>query len=189
MSMRILVFILVCIVLAASGASAEKLYTWKDRDGNVHITDYPPPEGAVKTRTLDHEPRKGPPKKVPDIAIPGSSVDLKTLMPDKNAPVHHEDAPLLSIIRLVFGENEEILSMFRGITIQWLAALLFFGALGAVYIVLGVKWSHMIMVACGIALVIYIHFLRDMVTIAAVGACLGIIPLLSGIFLGRGRRR
>ena len=25
---------------------AEQIYTWTDKDGNLHITEYPPPEGA-----------------------------------------------------------------------------------------------------------------------------------------------
>ncbi len=189
MSMRIFVLIMLCSALAATGASADKLYTWKDKDGNVHITDSPPPEGAVETKALDHEPRKKQQEGPTGLLPPGTSLDLDSLIPDKTNLPGPDEGPVLSIIKTIFGENEELLSMFQGITIQWIAAMLFFGALGAAYIVMGVKLGHVVMVGCGIALILFIHFMRDMVTIAAVGAGLGIIPILARVFFGMGKRR
>jgi hypothetical protein len=45
-----LLFVLIFFTLAllSSNASAGKLYKWTDKDGQVHITDYPPPESQLK---------------------------------------------------------------------------------------------------------------------------------------------
>ena len=40
---KIIVFF-ICFILT-SFCHADAIYTWKDRDGNIHITDYPPPLG------------------------------------------------------------------------------------------------------------------------------------------------
>ena len=37
--------------------SADKVYTWTDKDGNVHITDQPPPEGANVREVTTYKPQ------------------------------------------------------------------------------------------------------------------------------------
>ena len=39
-------FILIFCIFAASITGAQKLYTWTDEDGNLHITQDPPPKSA-----------------------------------------------------------------------------------------------------------------------------------------------
>lgn len=50
-------FVLVLIVLANSELCADKVYTWTDKDGNMHITAEPPPENARVKDVLTYEPR------------------------------------------------------------------------------------------------------------------------------------
>ncbi len=38
------------------GSAAAQMYKWTDKDGNLHITDYPPPGGGGKPMTLDAIP-------------------------------------------------------------------------------------------------------------------------------------
>jgi hypothetical protein len=37
--------------------SADKVYTWTDKDGNLHITDQPPPEGANVRNVIKYKPQ------------------------------------------------------------------------------------------------------------------------------------
>jgi hypothetical protein len=37
--------------------SADKVYTWTDKDGNLHITDQPPPEGANVRNVTTYKPQ------------------------------------------------------------------------------------------------------------------------------------
>ncbi|MGW8302619.1 MAG: DUF4124 domain-containing protein [Desulfobacterales bacterium] len=50
-------FILVFIVLANSELSADQVYTWTDKDGNMHITAEPPPKNARVKDILKYEPQ------------------------------------------------------------------------------------------------------------------------------------
>lgn len=49
--------ILVLIALANSELSADKVYTWTDKDGRMHITAEPPPQNARVKDVLTYEPR------------------------------------------------------------------------------------------------------------------------------------
>ena len=40
------------LLLAASGALAQEIYTWRDADGVVHHSDSAPPKGKFETRTI-----------------------------------------------------------------------------------------------------------------------------------------
>jgi hypothetical protein len=57
-------FVLVLIVLANSELSADTVYTWTDKDGNMHITAEPPPQNARVKDVITYEPR--PEASVPD---------------------------------------------------------------------------------------------------------------------------
>ena len=50
-------FILVLIVLANSELSADQVYTWTDKDGDMHITAEPPPKNARVKDILKYEPQ------------------------------------------------------------------------------------------------------------------------------------
>ena len=50
-------FVLVLIFLTNSELSADKVYTWTDKDGNMHITAEPPPQNARVKDVLQYEPR------------------------------------------------------------------------------------------------------------------------------------
>jgi hypothetical protein len=50
-------FVLVLIVLANFELFADKVYTWTDKDGNMHITAEPPPQNARVKDVLQYEPR------------------------------------------------------------------------------------------------------------------------------------
>ena len=50
-------FILVLILLANSELSADQVYTWTDKDGNMHITAEPPPQNARVKDVIKYEPR------------------------------------------------------------------------------------------------------------------------------------
>ena len=50
-------FILVLIILANSELSADQVYTWTDKDGNMHITAEPPPKNARVKDVLKYEPQ------------------------------------------------------------------------------------------------------------------------------------
>jgi len=56
--MRLILFMVVVsmLVLPASHAAAE-IYKWVDRDGSVHFTDSPPPEGA-NAEVVNPEPNR-----------------------------------------------------------------------------------------------------------------------------------
>ena len=50
--------IIVCILLVAflnSGLFAGQVYTWTDENGNLHVTDTPPPPNAKVKDTLEYE--------------------------------------------------------------------------------------------------------------------------------------
>jgi hypothetical protein len=46
MKLFILGIIIIFFFATTGPLSADKVYTWTDQDGNLHITDQPPPEGA-----------------------------------------------------------------------------------------------------------------------------------------------
>jgi len=50
-------FILVLIGLANSELSADQVYTWTDKDGNMHITAEPPPQNARVKDIIKYQPR------------------------------------------------------------------------------------------------------------------------------------
>jgi len=50
-------FILVLIGLANSELSADQVYTWTDKDGNMHITAEPPPQNARVKDVIKYQPR------------------------------------------------------------------------------------------------------------------------------------
>ena len=50
--MRIQFTMLLFLLFVASQASAGKIYTWKDADGQVHFSSMPPPQVDVKTTGL-----------------------------------------------------------------------------------------------------------------------------------------
>lgn len=50
--------IIIIFFFATTGPlSADKVYTWTDKDGNVHITDQPPPEGANVSNVTTYKPQ------------------------------------------------------------------------------------------------------------------------------------
>jgi len=50
--------IIIIVFFATTGPlSADKVYTWTDKDGNVHITDQPPPEGANVSNVTTYKPQ------------------------------------------------------------------------------------------------------------------------------------
>jgi hypothetical protein len=61
----LIAFILILIVLANSQLSADQVYTWTDKDGNMHITAEPPPKNARVKDVIKYEPR--PDETVTDI--------------------------------------------------------------------------------------------------------------------------
>jgi len=60
-----LIFILVFLFATTGSLNADKVYTWTDKDGNLHITDQPPPEGANVRNVIKYKPR--PEKEVQEI--------------------------------------------------------------------------------------------------------------------------
>ena len=48
------------LLLAASGALAQEIYTWRDADGVVHHSDTAPPKGKFETRTIRQTTSAGP---------------------------------------------------------------------------------------------------------------------------------
>ena len=50
--------IIIIFFFATTGpVSADKVYTWTDKDGNVHITNQPPPEGANVRDVIKYKPQ------------------------------------------------------------------------------------------------------------------------------------
>lgn len=50
--------IIVIFFFATTGPlSADKVYTWTDKDGNLHITDQPPPESAKVRSVTTYKPQ------------------------------------------------------------------------------------------------------------------------------------
>ena len=50
--------IIIIFFFATTGPlSADKVYTWTDQDGNVHITDQPPPEDANVSNVTTYKPQ------------------------------------------------------------------------------------------------------------------------------------
>jgi type IV secretory pathway VirB10-like protein len=66
-------FVLVLIILANSELSADKVYTWTDKDGNMHITAEPPPQNARVKDVLQYEPR--PDQNIPAAEQPERSTE------------------------------------------------------------------------------------------------------------------
>jgi type IV secretory pathway VirB10-like protein len=54
--------LLFCYVI--TGAFADQVYTWTDKDGNLHITAEPPPKNARVKDVIEYEPK--PDRIVPD---------------------------------------------------------------------------------------------------------------------------
>jgi hypothetical protein len=50
-------FIIIFFLATTGPLSADKVYTWTDKDGNVHITDQPPPEGANVSNVTTYKPQ------------------------------------------------------------------------------------------------------------------------------------
>ena len=50
-------FIIVFFFATTGPLSADKVYTWTDKDGNLHITDQPPPEGAKVDNVIKYKPQ------------------------------------------------------------------------------------------------------------------------------------
>ena len=48
------------LVLAATSATGDKLYTWTDDKGEWHISQTPPPEGVEVKDVLDYTPPLSP---------------------------------------------------------------------------------------------------------------------------------
>jgi hypothetical protein len=65
------------ILVGNAQLAAEQIYTWTDKDGNMHITEYPPPEGAKLKEVTSYS--KKAEVQTPDIGEPqkGSADDLK----------------------------------------------------------------------------------------------------------------
>ena len=61
--------LLLCCVI--SEVFADQVYTWTDKDGNMHITAKPPPKNARVEDVLKYEPQ--PDKVVPDTEQPRDS--------------------------------------------------------------------------------------------------------------------
>jgi hypothetical protein len=50
--------IIIIFFFATTGPlSADKVYTWTDKDGNVHITDQPPPKSAKISNVTTYKPQ------------------------------------------------------------------------------------------------------------------------------------
>ena len=50
-------FIILFFLATTGPLSAAKVYTWTDKDGKVHITDQPPPEGANVSNVMTYKPQ------------------------------------------------------------------------------------------------------------------------------------
>jgi hypothetical protein len=57
MRYRLIGFALVLVVSAYSELCADTVYTWTDKDGNVHITAEPPPQNARVKDVIKYQPR------------------------------------------------------------------------------------------------------------------------------------
>ena len=50
-------FVVVSLFTAFGELSADKVYTWTDEKGNLHVTQHPPPNKAKLKDTMDYRPR------------------------------------------------------------------------------------------------------------------------------------
>ena len=50
-------FIILFFFATTGPLGADKVFTWTDKDGNVHITDQPPPEGANVSNVTTYKPQ------------------------------------------------------------------------------------------------------------------------------------
>ncbi len=48
---------LILLFLANAELSADKLYTWTDEKGNLHITEHPPPKAARTKDVMTYQPQ------------------------------------------------------------------------------------------------------------------------------------
>ena len=48
---------LTLLLFVTAELSADKLYTWTDEKGNVHITQDPPPKNAKTTKVMTYQPQ------------------------------------------------------------------------------------------------------------------------------------
>ncbi len=60
---------LMILCCAYSGALADQVYTWTDKEGNMHITAEPPPENARVKEVLNYEPQ-------PETSVPAAEERL-----------------------------------------------------------------------------------------------------------------
>ena len=49
----------ILILVSTSYLPAEEIYTWTDKDGNLHITNSPPPKGATLNEVTTYSDRPG----------------------------------------------------------------------------------------------------------------------------------
>jgi len=57
MSYVCLVIVAILVFMHPAGLSADKIYTWTDANGNLHITDEPPPENARVQDVINYKPQ------------------------------------------------------------------------------------------------------------------------------------
>jgi hypothetical protein len=48
---------LMLLFFANAAASADKLYTWTDEKGNLHITEHPPPKNSKTMDVMNYKPQ------------------------------------------------------------------------------------------------------------------------------------
>ena len=174
----------VLVIISAVGGSsvfAGKVYTWKDKDGNVHITDTPAPKDAAGAEVITHRPR---PK---DEQPPSPSSSMNDLASPHQGGTAGE-TPILRVVHSVLGESEQLDALVRGLTIRRVVLSAFFTVLGIAYVIIGVKRSRRTMVLCGIALMLYHFHFSEAPYLSSIGAALGLLPLGTGVLFRSGSR-
>ena len=70
--LQVLIFSIFMSILLFATASADTIYTWKDKDGVTHITKEPPPKNARQVDSMDYKPEASviPPPPQTDEQLP-----------------------------------------------------------------------------------------------------------------------
>ncbi|MBW2515720.1 MAG: DUF4124 domain-containing protein, partial [Deltaproteobacteria bacterium] len=57
MKYLLMVICLMLLFMANTEISADKVYTWTDAKGNLHVTQHPPPQNAKTKDVMNYQPQ------------------------------------------------------------------------------------------------------------------------------------
>jgi hypothetical protein len=166
-------------------AYAEKVYTWTDKDGVVHITNTPPQAHEENVEITEYKNKPKPSKNFKDNNPPGNIPDIdavlkKYLFTEGNQSKVEKRNFLDDVLKRIGISNpvKRTEYLILGRSLQGLIIGLFFIIVGLAYLKFGIKTVKYRITFCGILLIVYPFFITDTGHIIVFGLVLASIPLI-----------